>query len=470
VKVDVNSLKARFRARSVLAVTLRSSSISVMLVREENGTVQTLHPLSIPIGAEAIVGDPAKVGQELAAALELAGIRERRCVVCIPPGWALTSSAEMPEIAGEDLAGYLELRAEREFPMAVSELRLAHSAFGGADGKSRATIAAIPVRRITAVEQMLEAASCRAVSMSLGVDRCLPRGDMRPAVHFLANGNHVDVVITAGGGVAAMRSLSTPATPRDPGFDAAGFCREIRITLGRLPEPVRQQVRSARFGGSPASAEMLCSKTRDQLHRIGLESADCSGGETTEFPEDPAISAAEHYLRNERVAFEFLEPEVKRWQVWLQRFDSKQRRYLVGAAVALVILPILALVVRSRIESSLEADWLAMRRNVEELEAIQQKIRQFRPWYDPSAYTLELLEVLNLAFPDQGDVWAKSIQVGEESKVTFTGFARSQNSLMSMLERLRSRPEVTNVQVVQLRGDNPLQFTVTYKWEGKHAQ
>ena len=32
---------------------------------------------------------------------------------------------------------------------------------------------------------------------------------------------------SAGGGIAALRSLSTPATPRDPAFDAAGFCREI---------------------------------------------------------------------------------------------------------------------------------------------------------------------------------------------------------------------------------------------------
>ena len=51
MKVDVNSLKARFRARSVLAVTLRSSSISLMLVREENGTVQRITMSNIDLRA-----------------------------------------------------------------------------------------------------------------------------------------------------------------------------------------------------------------------------------------------------------------------------------------------------------------------------------------------------------------------------------------------------------------------------------
>ena len=41
---------------------------------------------------------------------------------------------------------------------------------------------------------------------------------------------------------------------------------------------------------------------------------------------------------------------------------------------------------------------------------------------------------------------------------------------MAMLERLRARPEVSSVQVQQVRGENPVQFSITYKWEGKHAQ
>ncbi len=470
-KSHVAKLKARLRARTVLAVSLKSSSASVVLLREEDGKTEIMQPLSLPIGADAIVSDPAKAGSEFAALLEQAGIRERRCVVCIPPGWALTGATDLPEINTEDLRGYLELKAEREFPIPVSELRIAHSPYQAEDGKQRATIAAVPQKRMAAVEQMLEAAGCKAVSISLGLNRCVEGPNPPSSVHFLANGTHVDMVITAGGGIAALRSLSTPTTPRDPAFDAATFCREIRITLGRLPEPVRQQVRVAQFGGTPTSAESLCHKTREHMQRMGIENVDCAPVEAGGIAsEGPAVESAERYLAGRPVAFEFVPPEVKKWQAWAQRVDSKKRRLLVAGTVGLVILPILALIVRSQIESRLESEWNAMRSNVAQLEDLQQKIRQFRPWFDGTPQTLEVLEALIGAFPDQGEVWAKSIQVAEGSKVTCTGFARSQSALMAMLDRLRSRPDVTGLQLQQVRGENPVQFSVTYKWEARHAQ
>jgi len=105
-----------------------------------------------------VVANPERAGQELAAALTAAGIAEKRCVVCVPPGWALTTSTEVPSVGAEDLRGYLELRAEREFPVAAADLRVAHCAYALPDGSRRATLAAIPAKRMEAVSQMLETA------------------------------------------------------------------------------------------------------------------------------------------------------------------------------------------------------------------------------------------------------------------------------------------------------------------------
>jgi hypothetical protein len=41
---------------------------------------------------------------------------------------------------------------------------------------------------------------------------------------------------------------------------------------------------------------------------------------------------------------------------------------------------------------------------------------------------------------------------------------------MSTLERLRQRPDVSEVQVQQMRGDNPLQFSFTCKWNPRDAK
>jgi hypothetical protein len=466
MKLDVATLSKRWKTRGALAVTISSQSVGVTLLRRENGMNRVIKSFVLPIGAETMASDPAAAGTALAEQLDAQNIKEKRCVVCVPAGWALTAAADLPELAGEDLRGYLELKAEREFTLPLTELRLSHSIYTLPDGARRATVAALPAKRVDAVEKMLEAAGCRVVSISLGLDRCLPLGKpAAPALHFLANGNHVDVVVTAGSGIAAVRTLPGAATAE--AFDSAGFFREMRITLGRLPEPLRAQVREARFGGAQQGAERLSQIVREPLERIGI-------GETSVQPasnvEGAALDAAERHLSEQPVLFEFVPPATKRWDAWLQRFDSKRRRLLVGFAIGLIVLPALAFFIRSRIENNLAREWNQMRGTVTDLEAVQQKIRQFRPWFEPAPQTLQLLEGLMSAFPDQGDVWAKSVQTAEAGKVTCTGFARNQPAMMAFLDRLRARPDVGGLQVQQVRGENPVQFTVVYKWEPKNAQ
>ena len=469
MKFDVAELKKRMQVRAALAVTLESGRIVVDLVRRDTDGSRVVKSCAVPLGAEAVLADPEKAGRELAAQLEAAGLAEKRCVVCVPPGWALTTSTEVPGVGAEDLRGYLELRAEREFPVSAADLRLAHCAYVLPDGKQRATLAAIPTKRMEAVERMLATAGRRAVSISLGLDDCVPREDAA-ALHFLSNGNHVDVVIAAGGGIAAVRSLHGPPALDGLEFDAPRFFREVRITLGGLPAAVREQVREARFSGAPAAAENLCIEIRQHLRKMGIDSRlDRPAGDTAEHP-GAALAATENFLRQTPVAFEFIPPLVNRWQTLFQRFDSKRRRWVVAAALTFIVLPVLIFFVRSRIESGLKSDWEGMRKNVGELDALQQKIRQFRPWFEPAPQSLQILEGLMGAFPDQGEVWAKSVQIGEGFKVTCSGFARNHQALDGLLDRLRARTDVTGVQVQQERGQNPIQFSFTYKWEARDAK
>jgi hypothetical protein len=468
MKLDLNELKKRWLARSALAITVESGRLVADLVSGDEDGTRAGASLSIPVGDEEVLKDPDQAGQQLAAALKGAGIRERNCVVCVPPGWALTTSADLPEVGAEDLRGYLELRAEREFSIPAGDLRLGYSAYILPDGQRRATLAALSSKKIEAVERMLEVAQRHASSISLALDRCLSQP--RTMLHFLTNGTHTDLVVTAGGGVAGLRSLAGPQGTGDTAFDPVAFCRDVRITLGRLPEPVRQEVRQAAFSGP--SADKLRVQTRFDLLRMGIESPEATRvpvpGGTPPASVGAAAEAARCVLRELPVPFEFVVPETKRWQVWLERIDSTRRRGLILGAAGLVILLMLLLFIRSEIEGHLQAEWDAMAANVGELDGLQQKIRQFRPWFETSPQGLQLLESLASSFPDHGDVWAKSIQVAEGYKVTCTGFARTQPDLMGFLERMRTHPDITALQVQQIRGENPIQFSITYQWEPQH--
>jgi Tfp pilus assembly protein PilN len=467
MKLDLAAIKKRFHARSVLAISIESNRILIDVLRCEEGRVQVTKSLELKSGADALTADPERIGQSVLAELQSAGIRERKCVVCIPASWALITGTEIPEIGADDLRGYLELRAEREFPVSVSELKLAHCAYTLPGGAKRATVAGVPAKRIAIVERMLAAAGAEVTSLSLGLDGCVPRDASPTAIHFVANGNHVDVVVGAGGGIALVRSLPSPRDSSS--VDVAGISREVRITLGRLPQGIRNQVREARFGGSPTTARVLYSGLSADLGRMGINpTLEKREGENSH--PGAAIEAAGHFLRDEPVIFELLPHEPNRWLSLARRFDSKQHRVFAAIGVAVVLLPVITFFVRLRIESSLETRWAGMRRQVSELESLQQKIRQFRPWFETTPQTLRLLEEIVGAFPEQGDVWAKSVELGENSKVTCSGFARSQSALSALLDRLRERKDFSGVQIQQVRGANPIQFTIGFKWEANDAR
>ncbi len=488
-------VKKRLQTRSVLALTLTADHVEIALVRgtADGEIVPQLFP-SVALSVEEIYRNPERAGATLAAALEVASLREKRCAVGVPPAWALTASAELPSVSPEDLRGYLEIRAEREFSVPLSELRLGYSAYTLADGTSRATLAALPAKRLDAVEKMLAAAGRRAVSISLALDAVF--SDEEPTrLHLLADGGHVDVVVTAGvllagQGVAALRTLPGPnghkneaaltedALLADAGtalvvpsvangnggaFNPAAFCREVRITLGRLPTTVQAQVRTAHFRGAPDAARQLCQETREGLARMGIDAP------TECLPDDRPVPpvCALRFLQRETVPFEFVVPVPNRWEQTFHRFNTPRGRKIAGGLLALILLPMLLFFARSRQENSLTSEWANMRNQVADLDILQQKIRRFRPWYDRTPARLQLLEGLFAAFPDGGDVWAKSITI-KGTTVSCTGFARSEDARLAMMKRLIARPEVSELKTVQTRGVNPVQFTFTYRWGTNH--
>src|SRR5690349_20017074 len=218
-KTRFNEVRQRLPKQGVLAVTSESCRIVVECIQHHGNGARVEHSFLLPFGANAVVESPENVGKELLAQLELANIRERKTVVCVPASWALTTTAEVPGVSEEDLRGYMELRAEKEFPIPVADLRLASCSYQLPDGKQRATLAAIPAKKMAAIEKMLEVAGCKIMSISLGLDDCVAPADQPTALHFVANGNHVDVVIAAGGGIAAVRSLPAPAGENAETFD-----------------------------------------------------------------------------------------------------------------------------------------------------------------------------------------------------------------------------------------------------------
>ncbi len=486
---DVEKLKKRLQPRSALALTLEADHIAVGVVRlhlDDDGR-DVIPVRAVPVGAEDVFRHPEKAGAILAAALDAAGLREKRCAVCVPPGWALTASTDLPPVEPDDLRGYLELRAEREFPVALNELRLGHSPYALPDGTRRATLAALPARRVEAVEAMLAAAGGRrafSISLALADTLAANGGDPAPTLHFLSAPGHTDVVVTAGDGVAALRSLAGPMAdggqPREESspllldtppaaFDPTAFARDIRITLGRLPSAISQGVHLARFGGVAACAAELRREIRDGLWRMGIEALEdepSDGSPTRDASNTTAENAAARRLQREFVPFEFVVFQPHRVEALYKQYNTQFYRRIAAVAAAIILLPTLLFFIRNQYESHLTSQWEGMRDNVADLDGLQQKIRRLRPWFDPVPVNVQTLEKLFGLFPEGGDVWAKSIQLNG-GLITCTGFARNQKALLDLTSRLADKKSgFSGVALKNQRGENPIQFTITCQGGG----
>jgi hypothetical protein len=470
-------LRARWRLPAVLAVTVQSNCVAVDFVRRENGGSRVLRSIALNRGAASVLADPEGAGGELQRLLRAEGIQEHRCVVCVPPGWALSAATELPEIADEDLTAFLELRAEREFPLPVGELLLAHSPFQVADSPRLATVAGLPRRKVDAVRTMLESAGCRAVSISLALDPAWAEQSRNEhsGVNVLVNGNHVDLVVVTGGGVAALRSIPAADNVAEghPGVSGERLGRELRITLGRLPSGVRSGLSKVRFIGPAESTTAVFDASQVVLHRLGLQGLVPAGPRAAErVGADPApaigVAAAERHLQGKPILFEFVAPETSRWQLVVRRYDTRRNRWLAAAVAACVLLPVLGVGLRARTEARLAREWRAMQDTVSELEKIQGDNRRFRPWFSGGSPNVDVLHGLVSAFPESGEVWAARIDLKDDSAVACSGFARDNTAWMAFLDRLGKQPGVTQLQVRSVLGEKPLKVEFGFAWNPRH--
>jgi Tfp pilus assembly protein PilN len=135
-----------------------------------------------------------------------------------------------------------------------------------------------------------------------------------------------------------------------------------------------------------------------------------------------------------------------------------------GAAGAVAGIIALAFLIQQWQLTYWNSKWLGMKTRVAELEALQQQIKRFRPWFDESFRSLSILKRLTEAFPEDGAVTAKSVEIREAAVVTCTGTARDHQALLRTLDSLRAMKEIDAVQVEQMRGQVPMQFTFNFRW------
>jgi hypothetical protein len=287
--------------------------------------------------------------------------------------------------------------------------------------------------------------------------------------------SHVALQLTCAGGVAALRTLEG-ALETEGGRkllqpDMIG--RETRITLGQLPAEVREQVHKIRIFGPRDLGRQLADEVELRLEATGLSveyvgeyAPDDLGLQAPKSASvSPALSLAAQKLAGRPTLFEFLPPRVTAWQQVSSRYAAGKLRTVVSVAGSAAVLVIMLFAYQQIQLWRLKTQWQGMAAKVTELDDIQDNIKKYRPWFDESVRGLTILRALTSAFPEDGTVTAKTIEIRDLGAVTCTGTARNYQVLLRTVQKLRTIPQIKDVKQGPARGQPPaLQFSLTFAW------
>jgi len=475
--------RSRRSLSSLLGISLDGHRLEAVLLRRSGDALRLQESFGASLELNLLTNDPVLVGREIRNHLDRAGMDERQCAVCLPLDWALTLHiAVPPELPAADVDAFLSTEAERGFPFAPETLSIVSSRCRAPSGAQLATLIAVPKEHLATLQKILKAAQLKPVTFSLNMPALQPiAGSTAEGVAALGlSENNLELQVTCGGGIAALRALEgameQEGVHKRPYADVVA--RDLRITLGQLPAELSGMVRKLRVFGATEDFDRFAEDLTSRSKLMGLQVEVVRTYSTAPFgvhmPKDasvsPALSLAARFLAGHASELEFLPPRVSAWKRFNDRYSSGKLAWTGAAAGAVAVLVALAFLIQQWQLSYWQRKWLAMKPRVTELDTMQQEIRRFRPWFDESVRSLSILRRLTEAFPGDGAVSAKRVEIRDPAIVTCSGTAHDIQAVLKVCAQLRAMKEVSDVQTDQFRGKSPVQFSFHFRWNERVAQ
>ena len=466
------------RPSSILGLAFDGNRLEIAVLRRANGHFQVQKSASAQLALSPLTGDPELVGREIRNVLDQADIREKRCVVGLPLSWMQTLQVSVPDLSKEDIESFLQIETERGFHSDPATLTVAQSRCQMANNR-QATLLAVPRSQIANLETALKSAQLKPASLSPAI-AALHEPQSSNALALSVGAGSIDLQISCGGGIAALRSLegAVESEGNQKRLDADVAAREIRITLGQLPAEFQAGLKNLKVFGRGELARRFVADITPRAEAMGLKielldrcAPGCFENVTPgETPLSPALALAARFLSGTTQPLEFLPPKISPWRRFVSTKVSARKIGLAAGAVGGIMALIAGAFLAQEYQiSTLNGKLLVTASKYSELDEAQKQIRRFRPWFDESFHTLTLLRRLTEAFPEDGRVTAKTLEIRETALVTCSGTAKDNQSLLRVLEKLRATKGFGDVKLENVRGQAPVIFTFNLQWLGDSA-
>jgi len=454
------------RLNSLVGLSLHHGKFRAVHVARNKGSVEVIKMAAAPLSLDLLHPEVELVGREIRNHFEAGGIRERHCIIDLPADWIMSQQTRLPELSADDTTSFLQIEAEKDFPCDPAQLQIARSVYRSSDS-AYVTQLAVRQEQLMQLAAVLKSAGLKPVSFSLGL-ATLP-GVISTAgsgkISLLVEPDGATLLISAGGGITAFRTFESTIESEagENLLNGPALARQLRITFEQVPTDLRLELRELNLMGDATMVSQLTEILSPWANDVGLTL------NTPDAASKPVADALLEHLASRCIAtgtpaLEFLPPRPSQWSRMMARYSSKR---LATAGFAVGAAAVVALAVFGWQEYrrwSLRAEWTAMEANVTALEAVQARIREYRPWYDTTSRNLTILQRVTECFPENGSVTAKSLEINGAGSISVSGTARDNPSLLRTLDQLRQAKEVKALKIEQIRGKTPAQFTFTFRW------
>jgi len=408
--------------------------------------------------------EPARLADDLGGVFRQLSSTTKDCVVVLPSHSAPSFILKVPDIGTEDRKGFVQIQAEQQLPLPLSEVHLAIHEFQ-IGNQDHALVVGLRRDTVSKLKEAVIANGFQVASITVDiagvVDHAVDGNDsLADSCQLIQGQSSLTMVIHAEGGPTGLRHFHLA----NGGMDAATLERELRITLGQFPQSSRRQLTTLRTAKLPGASSEQRVPISEHRSLAGLNVVD--GTETS----DLFVPIASSFFLKGTSPLEFLPSISSRFDKIYGQFNS--RRNLWVGLMSVVVLTAIAFLYQIFRLNGLQKQWnglipateLSMKDSVAVVEAVQGKIREFRPWFHSSVPSLTTARAITRAFPETGEIWLKQLNIRDDSKVMATGSSRDQNSLLATLDKLRITSGISNLELKSQQGSDPIFFSFEFDW------
>ncbi len=406
---------------------------------------------------------PARLADDLGGVFRQLSSTTKDCVVVLPSHSAPSFILKVPDIGTEDRKGFVQIQAEQQLPLPLSEVHLATHEFQ-IGNQDHALVVGLRRDTVSKLKEAVIANGFQVASVTVDiagvVDHAVDGNDsLADSCQLIQGQSSLTMVTHAEGGPTGLRHFHLA----NGGMDAATLERELRITLGQFPQSSRRQLTTLRTAKLPGASSEQPVPISEHRSLAGLNVVD--GTETS----DLFVPIASSFFLKGTSPLEFLPSISSRFDKIYGQFNS--RRNLWVGLMSVVALTAIAFLYQIFRLDDLQKDWNRMKDRVAVVEAAQGKIREFRPWFDSSVPSLTTARAITRAFPETGEIWLKQLNIRNDSKdmknvskVMANGSSSDQSTLLDTQDKLRITSGISNFKGKSLQGSDPISFSFEFDW------